>query len=616
MEFSELESLYKHLEERALDYKHLHQIANLFQKIRDTMHEKGRTEEEAKAQWEIDIFNFSIESNVIKPLWTAVNNEGKEIRYPNFDRFADVTYDYVIERLNSTSNPLLRARYAHVLWFSPRKHGKYAQIAIDAYLALIKLFEQQDKQSPKEHYGLNVLNAVRNGFSLSRNVRDEERVSVVKSEVKRLVFDFNPESSSLFRLRADLVSLMLNEKSVFSRDDFAGINELCLQFAREFKDFHKAITMYELGEKVDNRLGTTTYNWTKLIAKSYENMMKSSLKRNKFVAIKFCQDALKYYRQLKDGKKVEELEKIYDELKGEVKFKEFKMELNLEQYIKDCEKKAKKIAQHSSEEILSLLMLDKNLLPKHNEMKTLAEETLKEHPLQGIFPIEIVDERGHNVEYFSSEEEIVYYRTLQQYRLYLENQYLPLINAIILEILKEEKMTFPSLMNHLQKHSWFGKTLSKRIQNQEIKYNWMNLLAPSLLEYFSQMEYSLASGKYPNLVLFMDSLGIKIEGLLRDLCNYSGITTFFQTEDRQGRTVYREKDLNALLHEEKIKELFDEDDLLFFRFVLVEKAGYNLRHKVAHSLIFYGEYRINYAHLLLLLLLRIGKFTFSKKEGG
>lgn len=292
------------------------------------------------------------------------------------------------------------------------------------------------------------------------------------------------------------------------------------------------------------------------------------------------------------------------------------MELNLEQYIKDCEKKAKKIAQHSSEEILSLLMLDKNLLPKHNEMKTLAEETLKEHPLQGIFPIEIVDERGHNVEYFSSEEEIVYYRTLQQYRLYLENQYLPLINAIILEILKEEKMTFPSLMNHLQKHSWFGKTLSKRIQNQEIKYNWMNLLAPSLLEYFSQMEYSLASGKYPNLVLFMDSLSIKIEGLLRDLCNYSGITTFFQTEDRQGRTVYREKDLNALLHEEKIKELFDEDDLLFFRFVLVEKAGYNLRHKVAHSLIFYGEYRINYAHLLLLLLLRIGKFTFSKKEGG
>lgn len=614
MEISDLESLYKHFEEKAVDYKYLRQIANLFQKIRDEMHVKKKIEEETKAQWEIDTFNFSIESNIVKPLWTAVNNEGNEIKYPSYDRFTDAAYDYIIERLNSTSNSLLKARYAHVLWFSPRKHGKYAQIAIDAYLVLIKLYEQKDGERPKEHYGLDVLNTVKNGFFLSVNIKDKKRLNVLKSEVKRLVFNFNPESSSLFRLRADLVSLMLNEKKVFSQDDFAKINEMCFQFAKELKDFHNVITMYELGEKVDNRLGTTTYNWKKLIAESYENMMKSNLQKNKFVAIKFCQDALKYYGQLKDSKKIEELEKIYNELKDKVEFKGFKMELNLDQYIKDCEKKAKKIAQHSSEEIFSLLMWDKNLLPKHNEMKTLAEKTFKEHPIQGIFPIEIVDERGHNVEYFSSKEEMVYYQTLQQYQLYLENQYLPLINAIILEALKEKKMTFGSLMNYFQKHSWFGKTLTKKIQNQEIKYNWINLLAPSLLEYFKQMEYSFASGKYPNLVLCIDSLIVKIEGLLRDLCNYSGITTFFQTEDKQGKTVYREKDLNALLHEKKIKELFDEDDLLFFKFVLVEKAGYNLRHKVAHSLIFFGEYRINYAHLLILLLLKIGKFDLSKKE--
>lgn len=381
MEISDLESLYKHLEEKAVDYKYLGQIANLFQKIRDGMHVKKKIEEETKAQWEIDTFNFSIESNIVKPLSTAVNNEGNEIKYPSYDRFTDAAYNYIIERLNSTSNSLLKARYAHVLWFSPRKHGKYAQIAIDAYLVLIKLYEQKDRERPKEHYGLDVLNTVKNGFFLSLNIKDKKRLNVVKSEVKRLVFNFNPESSSLFRLRADLVSLMLNEKKVFSQDDFAKINEMCFQFAKELKDFHNVITMYELGEKVDNRLGTTTYNWKKLIAESYENMMKSNLEKNKFVAIKFCQDALKYYGQLKDSEKIEELEKIYNELKDKVEFKEFKMELNLEQYIKDCEKKAKKIAQHSSEEIFSLLMWDKNLLPKHNEMKTLAEKTLKEHPI-------------------------------------------------------------------------------------------------------------------------------------------------------------------------------------------------------------------------------------------
>ena len=604
------------MEERALDYKYLHQIADIFQKVRDEMHMKQNVEEEKKAQWEIDIFNFSTKENKIQPLYTMTNDTGEEIKYPNYDRFDDSTYDYIIKRLNSTSHPLLKARYAHVLWFSPKKHGKYAQIAIDAYLELIRLYEEKDKARPREHFGLDILDAVKNAFFLSLNCNDNKRLKRAKSEIKRLIFNFNSESSSLFALRNNLINLVLTQKNTFSKDDFVGIGEMCYKFAESLENSHLAIAILKLGEKIDEKLEIRRQDWKKSIAEKYEKMMKSTKETNKFVAIGFCQDALKYYRLLKDVKKIEELEKIYDELKDKVEFKKFEMKLNLEPYIKDCQKKAKKIAQYSPEEIFTLLMMDKNLLPKNNEIKTLAEKALKEHPIQTIFPIVVVDERGHNVEHFSSKEEILYFQTLQQYQIYLENQYIPLINAIILEALKEKKMTFGSLMDFFKKYSWFSKPLKKRIQNKEIDYCWIHLLAPPLFEYFKQMEYSIASGTYPNLVLSVDSLILKIEGLLRDLCNYSGITTFFQKEDKQGRTVYQEKDLNALLHEEKIKELFDEDDLLFFRFVLVEKAGYNLRHKIAHSLILFGEYQINYVHLLILMLLKVSKFDFRKKSLG
>jgi hypothetical protein len=612
-EILDFESIYKHLEEKAVDYKHLHEIANLFQKIRDKMHENQKTDEETKAQWEMDIFNFSIEENAVKPLFTGVDEKGETISYPNYGNFVEATYDYIIKRLTSTANPLLKARYAHILWFSPKKHGKYAEMAIDAYLELIKLYEQKDKERPNEHSGLYVINATKNAFFLSLNIKDAKRLNFLKSEVRRLIFNFNSESSSLFILRADLINLMLSEKS-FSKDDFVGMSELCLNFAKRIGDSHQSIVMLELGEKIDQKLETTTCNWKELIGESYEKMMRLNIEKNKHVAITFCQDALKYYRQIKDSKKIGALEKTYNELKGALEFKEFRIELNVEEYIKECEIRAKEIAQHSSEEILSLLIVDKHLLPTYNEMKKLAEETLKEHPIQLIFPIEIIDERGHNVQYFTSEEEIIYYRTLQQYKMCLENQYLPQINAIVLEALKERKMTYPFLMDFFRNHSWFGKTIKKKIQNQEIMYNWLSLLAPSLLEYFKQMEYLLASGKYPNLILCIDSLILKIEGLLRDLCNYSGITTFFPTKDKQGRTVYQEKDLNALLHEERMKEVFDDDDLLLFKFVLVEKVGYNLRHKIAHSLIFFSEYCINYVHLLILLLLRLGKFDFEQKQ--
>lgn len=129
MDFTDLESVYNHLEKQALDYNHQHQIANIFQKIRDEMHVKKNSEEEKKAQWEIDVFNFSFNENQVQPLYTGSNEKGELIEYPNYDRFDDSTYEYITQRLTSTAHPLLQARYAHILWFSPKRHGKYAQIA-------------------------------------------------------------------------------------------------------------------------------------------------------------------------------------------------------------------------------------------------------------------------------------------------------------------------------------------------------------------------------------------------------------------------------------------------------------------------------------------------------
>ena len=38
-------------------------------------------------------------------------------------KFDEGKYQYLIERFENTSNSLLKARYAHILWCSPRKHA-------------------------------------------------------------------------------------------------------------------------------------------------------------------------------------------------------------------------------------------------------------------------------------------------------------------------------------------------------------------------------------------------------------------------------------------------------------------------------------------------------------
>lgn len=607
-EILELETLYKHLEENAINYNY-REIANLFQKIHDKMHTEGKTDIETKAQWEMDFFNFSIVKNVISPMWTLPDKEGKMVSYPRLDNFSEATYDYLVNRSESVNNPLLKARYAHILWFSPRKHGKYAMVGTDCYLETAKLLEVKEKQSSESHTGLDIILTIENAFYLAKNIGDKGKIESVKSEIKRSIFNFNLKSRRLVRLRVDLINLMVEEKTIFVTDDLNGLSDLCLALSKELSDTHQAITFLQLGEKIEQRTKKQDANWQNLIGQSYEKMMNASIANNKHVAIGFCQSAIESYKQSKNTGKVEELEKIYAKLKNELHFKEIEVKIDLAKYVEECRTKASSIAQkYSGEQIVEILMADKNLIPEYSAILDLTKKLLAEHPLQRIFPTILYDEQGHVAQHFGTPEEIEFYHLLHQYRMSLENFNIPFIYLIIKEAFMQKKLTYSILMEFFTKRSWFGKTFTRSIQNQPIPYNWLYLLAPSLFEYFRQMDYHYTTGDYPHLVLCMDSLTPKIEGLLRDLLLYSGVTTFYSIQDKSHRTIYREKDINALLHEEKVKDLFNADDLLLFRFVLVEKAGYNLRHKVAHSLILREEYSIHNVNLLLMILLRLARY--------
>ena len=71
-----------------------------------------------------------------------------------------------------------------------------------------------------------------------------------------------------------------------------------------------------------------------------------------------------------------------------------------------------------------------------------------------------------------------------------------------------------------------------------------------------------------------------------------------------------EKSLNQLLEEEKLKEMIGENDLFFLKFVLIDQ-GFNLRNKIAHSLMHPSEYNKTNANLLILALFRLLKYELK-----
>lgn len=76
----------------------------------------------------------------------------------------------------------------------------------------------------------------------------------------------------------------------------------------------------------------------------------------------------------------------------------------------------------------------------------------------------------------------------------------------------------------------------------------------------------------------------------------------------------REMYIEELLEIEEMKKYFDENDMLLFRYIFVSKNGLNLRNNIAHSFLQFNDYRIEYMLLLIMALLRLGKYTVDTSK--
>ena len=607
-DFNNLESLYKHVEDQALTDRHFHQARDLFKEFRDANQETNPGESE-KAQWEIYFLWFVLKEGELLPQWQETDEHGEVREYPDLNQFNEKTYEYLTERLDATDHPKLKARYAHILWCSPKKHNRFAKIAVDSYLKLVSIYEQRYDKG--ENFAQEISEGVTNAYAIARQINDD--VEKIKAELKRLVHKFSPGAPFS---TSYLIQFMLKPRKGFTQEDFDGLEDLCWQIAESFADDgQRAIKFLKIGKAVARKLDKRPDKWTRRIAQHYE-FLTNLFQGAPHGALIFCMDAIENYKEIGDKAKVKELEQWYSDLKDSVEFETFQIEFDLTEIVRTCQEQAKKVVKNrTSEEVIRYLIWDKNLLPMYHEVEKAVKEQIQESPTQHLLSKIAFDQNVNLAQRFDSEEDKEYYDMLEGYKSQLKFQDIHLIHAVFFEAILENKLTFEVLMDFIEKHCWYGKNLPKRLPGgQTVMYNWLDLIAPAIKEYFRQMGFCFADPtNVPNFVLSLDSLTLKIEGLFRDLCLLHGAGTSRQKK-KSDRNIGQEKDINALLHEDAIKELFDEDDLLFFKFLLIEQCGLTLRHKIAHTRMLFQEYSGDYMHLVILALLRLGKYDFTQNN--
>jgi hypothetical protein len=612
----QLNDLYKEIEDTK--NKELKSSISFVGKFQELFDKSDDVIVKQKAAWEVWFFRFQLKGNTITSTFSGTYQNGEPFDFPSLKDFKEETYAYLIERLNQTNNPIFKSRYANILWCSPKKHTDYAKIAIDNFLILADDCQAKDKAEPDGHYGLYTEKNLINAFEIAKQTK--YRIEDVCAKITKFVLEYDYTSSSSFALRAGLIELMLSNGKYFAGSDFINLDDVILKIASDLiskGNPHGAITLFEYAVKIYNKLRKPSSVWTRKIAESFEKMAEDRKDEGSFVSATFCQDAIKYYKQIDDKEKVMELEVKYQEYRKKSSFQKFEQTIDLSAHIKYCKEIARKIVSNETQAIIAILSNDFHILPSYDNIEKYVNESNKKFVLQSLFPQVIIDEQGNAIKQATTDDEKKYMQIIQAYGQEMQIDKMHLINEIIIQGFHTGKLNSNNIIEHLSKFTWLGKQLSWEIVSGRSKnYSWIPLIAPAIAEYYNFLEYATLGKSKSNgfIVLAIDSLTLKFEGLFRDLCRLCNVPTTKFIKDYQGRNIAQEKDITDLLFETKIQELFNKDEMLFFKFLFIEKAGYHLRHSIAHSLWDYEGYNLNIMNLLLIALFKISKYDLTEKN--
>lgn len=577
--------------------------------LRKRFIDSNSKDERIKCQVEIDLINLYIIRGEMNPLSQQVKGDGQLFKYPNINLFSEEDLDYIVLRFQETKSPILKARYGYVLWHSKRKHFQYVKLAAESYFQIAEIISKHlsDDETVRD-VGEMFMNSIENAAVLSFNVKGLNTLSdKIKDFIKDIVQDFSTTERAWISLT--LINFMLTRKKIFKRESFNGLDQKIYQFAQSETDISK-IQILEHGKKVNLKLGRQNLDWEDEIAECYEQLSCDREDENNIVSSHFAKKAIIYYEKSKNQEKVEELLKKYKKLKERTKLSKYSFEVNLTDVVEIADEYSDMVVKKSPMEILSLLTNNTNILPKYDECKRKVDEDKRKNPAHYLFTTMNLDGNGHVSEENYTEEEHIKHSILHFFNEELLYKYSILIEMIISKSVIKGKLSTEFLIAFLEKYSWLGKNITRKIKgNEDEVYNWLPLVIPAINEYFGQIQLHHINSRnliYP--ILSIDSLTLKIEGILRDMVNLGGGISFYNKDG-----IIREKDINALLHDEIITNLLSKDDLFSFKFLLVEKSTINLRNRVAHSLMRHvSQYSAPHMNFLIISILKLAKYNPSE----
>lgn len=481
------------------------------------------------------------------PWYMGQKPDGTAVHDPDLNTLSSASVDVWVARAETVRNPLLKSRYADVVWDLKRKLDldrrrpyRFAQMAADAYLELAS-----------SNADINSVFLLQRAISLAQQINDRIRTLKIVDQMIELAERATLEQPGIWIVAFDHgfdkihVTPTQHEKIVSQLEDR-------LASAATAKDGFRAEIASSRLAKVYRARGDRD-NLVRVVRTAGEVYFQMAESANSSLAIGWLQPVIEKYQQ--EGLKADaDRLRVYTEkrartIKDEMKHQNFEFSINKQEVEDYLDTLIQGDNAHAA-----LFRVVQRTLPVISETRRRMKEAAETFIAHRLIPTVLVGEHGFPVAALGS---------------YDEDEDGRLINDLAKEL---------GMMPFL-----FWRGYQKVKEKFEVSTGELvNFIGDSLLFKPDRLEFfvkGFAAYEAEDYIAAIHILVPQVENLLRELLELLDAPI---TKTVDGFTEL--KNLNEVLRDDRLKESLDEQWWLVFKAIFSDKRGFNLRNEMAHGI--------------------------------
>ncbi|MHA7129234.1 hypothetical protein [Algoriphagus namhaensis] len=517
-QFNSIDRFYEFIDANALRLEKRGDLRNLWVRYRNAVQNEGEKE---KAQFEIDfLIHYLLDGRLFPLVHGKTGKAEKTCSYPDLSAGAKKEFEHLLFRAENSKNPLLKAKFYHIQWqcSSGLRNRRFAEAAAIHYVESIKLL-------------LKVISAKGNETLLSLMQQDFENLAAICKEAKlsdvaidKVLKQILEDQKNIpFYLKEHSATVVSKYPILFNQDSKVA----CYKIYEDhfWKEQNRAdpfsiIHHYAPNAiKLAQRLKVDHKKWFRLIGELLLEDVKNETDESRaWLSLNKLLEARNNLKRGGDLTLLKKAEQLYENIRPTVKLGSRTITITREQHQELFDYRdsrvdlAKKLIKDSNPDSIYGRLIAGIDFPKASAFKDETKDLVPDF-FKGVKTVFFDVNRNVKTGSDDLDEKVL---LMSFYQMELDFQAIPFLHELFTEGIESGKLTAKNLIEHLAYKTWIGNPYFIREQNRDRIKSWISLIAPGVIELFVQIQASRSSTTYnPSYVLAVDSLVLKMEGLLR-----------------------------------------------------------------------------------------------------